>query len=141
MNYRTKYFRIEELVSPQTFKDRGEKAWELLDNRLLVTLDELRERYGPMTINNWYWGGERKWSGLRTPESPWYSQYSQHTFGRAADILFADTTVDQVRQDIVDDSKQFRHDEIYSFITAVEDDVSWLHIDVRNCPRLKLFKP
>ena len=79
--YKCEHFAIHELVPPHVFEQRGEKAWELLDDRLLVTLDRLRERYGSMTVNNYYWGSDREWSGLRTNDSPYYSPYSQHTFG------------------------------------------------------------
>ena len=58
--YRCNHFAIHELVPRNIFKDRGEKAWELLDDRLLITLDRLRERYGPMTVNNSYWDKERE---------------------------------------------------------------------------------
>lgn len=59
-----------------------------MDERLLTTLDRLCTRFGPITVNNYYWGHEREWSGLRTADSPFYSPFSQHTFGRAADCLF-----------------------------------------------------
>jgi hypothetical protein len=96
-----KHFSIHELVPPNTFKQRAEKAWELLDERLLITLDRLRERYGPMTVNNYYWGKDREWSGLRTKESPYYSPYSQHSFGRAADCLFKNISAEVVRKEIL----------------------------------------
>lgn len=131
------HFIIEELVDEETFNKRGQRAWELLDDRLLVTLDRLRERYGRMTINSWKWAGDRSWSGLRTKDSPWYSMYSQHTFGRAADIIFADYTAEQIRQDILDDPD---HSD-FEYINSFEDGVSWLHIDVRNTNRIKVFKP
>jgi len=50
--YKCDHFKIQELVSPGVYKDRGDKAWELLDDRLLMTLDKLRERYGPIIVNN-----------------------------------------------------------------------------------------
>jgi hypothetical protein len=135
--YKCEHFIIEELVDPDTFKARGQRAWELLDNRLLWTLDRLRMRYGSMTVNNWKWGKDRQWSGLRTPASPWYSTYSQHSFGRAADCLFADYTAEQVRQDILDNPD----DEDFKYINSIELGVSWLHFDIRNCDRIKAFKP
>jgi len=46
-----KHFKIQELVPPAVFDARGERAWELLDERMLITLDKLRERYGPVTVN------------------------------------------------------------------------------------------
>lgn len=138
--YKTKHFRIEELVSPEVFADRGEKAFELLDVRLLITLDQLRERYGPMTINNWIWKPEsdprcRTESGLRTPGMKHFSPYSQHTFGRAADCLFAHKTADQVRSEILSNP------DLFPYIMSVELGVSWLHFDVRNCDRIKTYTP
>ena len=135
--YKCNHFAIHELVPRNVFEDRGEKAWELLDDRLLITLDRLRERYGSMTVNNWHWGKDREWSGLRTKESPFYSPYSQHTFGRAADCLFAKTSVEQVRQDILSIST----DSTFEWIGSVELGVSWLHFDVRNCDRIKAYHP
>ena len=52
--YKYNYFSIHELVPPHVFGQRGEKAWELLDERLLIILDQLRERFGSMTLNNYY---------------------------------------------------------------------------------------
>ena len=135
--YKCNHFAIHELVPRNVFEDRGEKAWELLDDRLLITLDRLRERYGSITVNNWHWGKDREWSGLRTKESPFYSPYSQHTFGRAADCLFAKTSVEQVRQDILSMST----DSTFEWIGSVELGVSWLHFDVRNCDRIKAYHP
>jgi len=136
MQYKCKHFKIYELVDPDTYGLRGERAWELLDNRLLITLDALRVKFGKMTINNYKFGGERKWSGLRTPDSPWYSTYSQHTYGRAADIIFEDYTADQIRKQILDNPDS----PAYDYITAMEEDTSWVHIDMRNTTRIKTFK-
>lgn len=135
--YCVKYFKIEELVSPQAFKDRGQKAWQLLDERMLITLDRLREKYGSMTINNWSYGGAREWSGLRTPESPYYSKYSQHSYGRAFDIIFKHVTAEKVRQDILENPD----DETFELINSFEEGTSWLHVDCRSVERLYTFKP
>ena len=135
--YQCEHFAIHEVVPPGVFHSRGEKGWELLDERLLITLDRLRKRYGPVTVNNWYWDGEREWSGLRTKESPFYSPFSQHTFGRAADCLFNNLTAEEVRQDILaqPDNSAFK------LIGSIELGVSWLHFDVRNCDRIKTYHP
>lgn len=129
------YFKIHELVPPEVYKEKGEKAWELLDSRLLKQLDLLRIHFGPMTVNNYYWGGTREWSGLRTPVSPYYSPYSQHTFGRAADCLFKNFTAEDVRQEIL----KRRNEEWCKYINSLELNVSWLHFDVRNCNRIKTY--
>lgn len=135
--YTCDYFAIHELVPPSVYADRGEKAWQLLDERMLKTLDNLRDRFGSITCNNYHWGGDRAWSGLRTPDSPWFSPYSQHTFGRAADLLFNDegVTTDEVRNEILANP----HHIDFTHIGSMELDTSWLHFDVRNCDRIKTF--
>ena len=135
--YQCTHFQIHELVSEDVFNARGQKAWELFDYRALITLDRLRERYGRMTVNNWKWGGDRCWSGLRNPTSPWFSQFSQHTFGRAFDIIFEGVTAEQVRQDILANP----NDPCFEFIGSIELGTSWLHFDVRNCSRIKTYTP
>ena len=123
--YKCKHFLIEELVPPKVYADRGRKAWELIDVRILKTIDMLRDKYGQMTINNWKWAGSREWSGLRTPNSPYYSPYSQHTFGRAVDIIFKDKTAEEVRQDILNNPK----DPAFKHIKSL--DMSLLAVDVK----------
>ena len=131
--YKPEHFIIQELVPREVYEERGTKAWELIDNRLLITLDQLRDEYGPIIVNNWHTGGDREWSGLRTPDSPYYRPYSQHTFGRAADCLFDKVTVERVRRDILNDK------DMFPCITSVELNTSWLHFDVRNCDRIKTY--
>ncbi len=135
--YKCNYFSVHEVVPPRVFEERGGEAWELLDERLLITLDRLRERFGPMTVNNYYWGERREWSGLRTKDSPYYSQFSQHSFGRAADCLFKNRTAEEVREIILSNPL----DTEFELIGSIELDVSWLHFDVRNCDRIKTYYP
>jgi len=129
------FFKIHELVPPHIYEDRGELAWELMDERLIITIDQLRKDFGPMTINNYFWGGGRKESGLRDVECEYFRPYSQHSFGRAADCLFEDVETESVRKAILDNPNR------YPFINAVELGTSWLHIDVRNTDRIKTFYP
>ena len=133
--YRCKHFDIKELVPPHIFEQRGEKAWELLDERALRTLDSLRDKFGPITVNNWAFGGDRKWSGLRTPESPYYSETSQHSYGRAFDCIFHKKEAEEVRQYLLKNRDEF------PAITSIELDVSWLHFDCRNCTPIKTYSP
>lgn len=137
MTYRCRHFSLHELLPPDVYYKRGEMGWQLLDERLLRSIDALRDRYGPMTVNNWRWGGNREWSGLRTPDSTYYSLYSQHTFGRAADCLFVEISSEEVRREILD----YPDDEAHKLIQSVELDVDWLHIDVRNCDRIMTYRP
>jgi hypothetical protein len=126
---------LHELVPPAVYRERGQRAWQLLQTTALLALDNLRDRYGPITVNNWYWHGPREWSGLRTPESPYYSPYSQHTFGRAFDCIFDGVTAEEVRRDILNNPSDYA----FVSITAIELGTSWLHFDTRNVQRIYTF--
>ncbi len=133
--YRPRFFETEELVPKHIYDVRGERSLELLDERLLKTLDDLRASYGKMTVNDWLWGGANHWRGLRTELSPVGTPYSQHRFGRAADCTFHDIDVESVRQDILNNPGLFPH------ITFVELGTPHLHFDVRNCTPIKTYHP
>ena len=94
----------------------------LLDSRMIACDQKLRDAFGSVTINNWWTGGNRNWSGLRTPDCPNYSPTSQHSFGRASDKIFS-APADEVRQYIKNNWRELG-------ITRIEDNVSWVHSDV-----------
>ena len=131
--YIPRHFEPQELVPPAIFDARKEKSLELIDERVLITLDKLRNLFGTCTVNNWPWGGFMTQSGLLTPDSKEYSPTSQHTFGRAMDCKFEQTTANQVRKYIIE------HKRECPYITFIEDDVSWFHFDVRNCQSLTVW--
>ena len=132
---RSKYFEIFELVPESLYKSKGESAWRYIPEQLIVAIDTIKERFpnGTATINNYFWGGNRKWSGLRTPESKYYSPTSMHSFMMAADIVFSDYSADEVRKDIINNP------DVYPTIKGLELDVSWVHIDCRNEDKLITF--
>ena len=133
--YAPKHFRAEELVPPSIYHRRGAAALELIDVRVLVTLDQLRDKFGPCTVNNWSFGGPFTQRGLRTSASEHYSPTSQHTFGRAMDCSFRNATAAEVRAYVLEHPSRFPH------ITFIEDDVSWFHFDCRNGPRITVWSP
>ena len=127
--YKPVHFTPSEFVPRDIYIERGIKSLQLIDDRILRIADWLRDRYGGTTINNWQWGGDREWSGLRTPDSPYYSRTSQHTFGRAIDCIFNDYTAEEVRQDL---KASMMLDDLNIDSVTLEDGVGWLHADVRN---------
>jgi len=133
---KSKYFKIHELVPKKMYEKYGEKAWRYVDVRLIQSIDKLKEHFnlGTMTINNYFWGGDREWSGIRTPESPYYSYGSQHSYANAFDIVFSDYSAEEVRNYIIDNQHEFPH------IKGLELGVSWVHLDVRNEDELVLFR-
>ena len=125
---KSKYFKIHELVPKKMYIRYGEDAWRYVDRELIADLDRLKEVFskGKMTINNYHWDGDRQWSGIRTPESKYYNYGSQHSYGRAFDIVFSEYTAKEVRRYILD------HQDEFIGITRMEDGVSWLHMDKAN---------
>jgi len=134
--YRCKHFVIEELV-PQELYDQvtalplhvdmiQQLLWGMFDEKILRAIDWIKEEYSPndpVTINNWKWGGNRNWSGLRTTWSGYYREGSQHSIANAFDLVFKNITAEEIRLDLMS-----RKDVPF---TRVEGGVSWLHIDNR----------
>jgi hypothetical protein len=128
----TKNFYLDEYIP----KDLYLKYYEhkphyligLLDKKIVLIDQFLRERFGAATINNWISGGDRNWSGLRTPESPYYKFLSQHSYGRASDSIYKYASAKEVREDIKNN-----YEKLYKplGLTCIEDDVNWLHKDCR----------
>ena len=132
---KTTHFKIYELVDEITYKKYGQFAWQFLDTRLLFAIDELRKTFGSATINNWKWGGIYSNSGLRAFHYKKYSKFSQHRFGRAADLKFKNVTPQEVRRAIKKDRIYWKH-----IISCVENKTkTWVHIDVRNCIPIKFI--
>lgn len=148
--YRSKYFKIQEYVPESVFNARGQKAWELMDPRLLEMDDLIREAHGPCIINTW-WNrgliekyGYRDQSGLRTADfyytvRDYFNSYSAHKYAMASDKLLAlhrtVESLDVVREDIKLNRKK------YHAIKGMEEGTTWLHTDVRNRAKLVLFSP
>lgn len=131
-------FVIQELVTPDIFRARGDLAWQLLDQRALVALQSLRRKFGPITVNNWHSGGSYEYSGLRPFDCSVGAHYSQHKYGRAFDCKFHDVEVEEARLYVLD------NDYLFPTINAIEIGVSWFHFDVRNLDyahRIFTFKP
>jgi hypothetical protein len=143
--YTPTYFGIWEMVPPEMgslIQSKGEHwAWNtLFDERLLRTMDMVRSMFGVMVVNTWQHGGRHCFRGFRPPGCEIGADFSQHRFGRAADLMPLQSDVDHIRKMILDksDSARFQH------IGGLELDVSWLHIDVRGrryFDKIVTFKP
>lgn len=141
--YIPKHFKPEELVDPVTyemFKHHPELIYKLFNPDLLRWMDWMRERYGACTVNNWKYGGVRKWSGLRNPSCPEYTEGSMHCVGEAVDMVFTDWTA----QAILADLKKLGNKVPY--IRRIEDKpgMTWIHGDMNyNHPEVRpyYFKP
>lgn len=149
--HKCKYFGIHELVYPSLYKEyeklgKLDTLWYAFDDRLLITLDALREAFGPIIVNDWKNGGQFRESGLRDMSTTTGAKLSQHKFGRAADAKFKNISAEKVRIKMKElglfdtpmpsPELMEKDDPRYPFryIRCIEwaDDMSWFHFDVRN---------
>ena len=54
MIYKPRHFSLEEVVCPHVFNAFGSRAWSFFDERILMTMDYLRDQFGvPIYVNNY----------------------------------------------------------------------------------------
>jgi hypothetical protein len=143
--YKPQHFAGHELFDQNYYheilSDLGGRTFILYDDRVLITADRLRKRFGPIVVNDWKWGGGFNFRGFRPPGCTVGAAYSQHRFGRALDMDPQSITAEEIRADIIAKPNE----ATYEYITAIETDISWLHYDVRNHNKnelgLLVFKP
>lgn len=139
---KSKYFKIQELVSRNVYEKYGEKSWEFIDCRLIKVLDSLREHFNkPIIINDWYFGGNLQQRGLRANydemvrnKKDYY--ISQHCLGKAADLNVKGMTAQDVYEEILKNKDKFY---LISRIENIKDTPTWIHVDVANVDKFKIF--
>lgn len=122
-----KYFDIEELVCDHIYEKWGEKAWQFLDTDFLHCLLVIRRDIlkKPMYCN----GNTAKQRGLRCNRCKLVKDknsvyLSSHILGKAGDFTVKDMSASVARLIIKD------HQAMLPCNIRLEDNVSWLHIDV-----------
>lgn len=138
--YKPENFEIYELVSQYMYERWGERCWSLLDERMLRGLQVYRDQFGPLVVNDWYWGGDYEQRGLRTfdfwlvDEEPveyalemYAASRSQHKYGRAVDFHSKAYTAEEMREWTYTTPRTV-------YFTGIEDfnGMSWFHGDIRN---------
>lgn len=136
--YKCRHFALQELVPPEVYDDRGNAAWELLDPALLFAIDSIRDAHGKVLINNWHSGGTLKYRGFRPADCKVGATYSQHRYGRAADITPLQADLATVYKAICDG--------VIPGITTVENldatlSGNWIHVDTRNGDAVRIVNP
>lgn len=129
-------FYLDEYIPKNIYlsADRPEELISFIDPMLICSDQLLRDIFGPATINNWWDGGERIYSGFRPVNCSIGAQFSDHKKGMASDKIFKNATPDEVREYIKAHWKDLG-------ITKIEEDVSWVHTSVAktDLTYLKIF--
>ena len=134
--YRCRHFKLQELVEPTIYRERGERAWELLRPEALMTLDAMRDKFGPLEVNNWYNGGERDEAGLRRFGTGTGAEFSMHKYGGAFDPKPKAVTVREMYDYVLAHPDEFPHIRAVENIAATP---TWMHFDVRNHNRPSIW--
>lgn len=128
-------FKIHELVDPVIVSRYGEFAWSFFKPQALMMLDAIKDFYQTsVTVNNWTWGGNFQWRGLRTSRCKEGGEMSQHRLGGAFDLDVRGVSPSKVRKDIIDNK-----DGVFHLITRLEvtlngKEINWVHFDCANVP-------
>lgn len=133
--YKPKYFELYELLPPELYKAdyytseaARERGWELMDEKLLITIDIIRGEIvkAPLICNTWYQDGCRRDSGYRTADCKVGAKKSQHKLGKAVDLLCAKYSAEEIRQ-LIEDNQH-----LLPYPIRIEKNTAWLHIDVKD---------
>ncbi len=130
--YKSKHFDVEEFIDPITYAKFGDMSIRYMDYRLVIFMDCIRIlTNSPITINDYKWGGKRKWSGTRTPESPWYSTHSGHSWGRAIDFRVKGWSPEALHKLIHDNWDELKEASGLQGLRMEHTDhtPNWVHID------------
>ena len=142
------YFPIESYVSKRVLSVLGEdRAWSMLDRRLIRTMDIIQIVLSDCTIimNDWKDGGRFSQRGFRENVSPIPMNkttngklyLSPHVLGKAVDFDVVDVPARDVRDSIVEMS------DVLPYKIRLEDSVNWVHLDVLDYrpEKIYFFKP
>ena len=127
----TDNFYLDEFIDPSTYAARGARSIELIDMRIVYACQFIRENLGALIVNNWATAGQYKESGLRSPFTKTGAKYSQHKYGRAADIKISGKTPSEVHAFIKANEKYFIERQWITTLEELQDTPTWTHIDCR----------
>lgn len=134
----SKNFYLDEYIPKETYlqAETKEELINLIDPRLFESDQMLRDVFGSATINNWWVGGNRNYSGWRPVNCKIGAKGSDHKFGKASDKVFKNFSAKDVRVYIRKNFKKLG-------ITKIEDDITWVHTSVAKTDKsyLTIFYP
>lgn len=136
--YRPNYFKLYELLPKELYVDE-DTGWEMFDEKLLRTIDIIREIVGvPLICNNWHDGGSRNYCGARTPKSKHYNHGSFHSVRDDRPVMAADLISTRMSAPVIRQTVASRHAEL-PYPIRFEEGVSWVHVDTNAKVGYKVY--
>jgi len=128
----TENIYLDEVIHPDIYSQRGQKSIQLIDIRIVLAAQLLRDTIGkPIHINNWWHGGKFQNRGLRPFNSTVGARWSQHKYGRGLDFHIEGMTPSQIQAVILQHEEMFITKQWITVMEDVRDTPSWVHIDCR----------
>ena len=132
----TKNLHLDEYMPLDIYKKYGAKCVRLIDQRVVMIDQALRDQFGPIYINipGFQYRGFRPFSYYMKRGKP-FSQ-SQHKYGRASDKHFGNISVDEVCLNILKNESKWlalglTTVENTAFTHRDKSKLGWLHTDCR----------
>jgi hypothetical protein len=144
MIYKPRHFDLKELVCPDIYAKFGQIAWQFFDDKMLMTLDLIRDQLGPIYVNNWDINGEFDERGFRCIQCSLVKKaikdkrlyVSPHMTGQGVDFDVKGMTAAQVRIWILSNEIKI------GFPIRLEKNTAWVHLDTRDAGRkITLINP
>jgi hypothetical protein len=142
MIYIPRNFILQEFVCPHIFNKYGKQAWSFIDDRLLQTMDLLRDKIGkPIYINNWDSGGKYDERGYRCIQCSIVLQAvnacilyaSAHTRAQACDFEVKGMSAIKAREWLIGNPS------ILPYPIRLEKNApTWNHLDICNTGKNKI---
>lgn len=138
----SEHFDIRELVHPDIYNHPaiGDRCIDFVHPSAKFVLEDIREDFGPVTINDWLFGGRFTDSGLRLPDGNVGARLSAHRFGCAFDLKFSEATPQDVFYHILNNQHKY---PLIARMESVDYTPTWLHIEVtaRRYGEIIVFNP
>jgi len=145
----SKNFYEDELIPPAIYNNKRLKNEWFIDKITLRILQSMRDFYGPMIVNDWFTGGQYKYSGYRNPSCPEGSKLSMHRHMKAMDPKPRECSPSAIIDDIIGYNKLLKNGNPHGIripyfvhkITCVEYSIkrkrpTWAHWDTRPTRKL-----
>jgi hypothetical protein len=127
----SEYFNLDELVPRSLIINRGEKAIQVMDMRIIKAADMIRAELGEsIFINNWFGGGSLDECGFRYCTTTTGAKWSQHKYGRALDLHCKSGPAAMLAV-VKKLEQQFIDAQLLTTYENIAATPSWLHIDCR----------
>ena len=127
------FFNVKELVTREFYDLLGEDAICIFEEKILITLVDLRLFFGKrMYVNTWMYGGAIDGRGYRDLKEDTGGLGSQHRQANGIDFTVDCISAEEARLEILANSDVFPH------LRRMEKDVSWVHFDLKETDKKEI---